>query len=146
MLTSPGDEILTFNNSVAVEADRPVLPGDEMNVLTYDPAWTRERCEQFHVLNVDMLEQALETERLRAVLVTRFSFIGNFPTFYNPSEVGARPRIMSALEKHYHKINTFPGFGYMGEAADLYIPVSRRSGEDPGQFESGAAVQIYRNE
>lgn len=146
LLTGPGDEILTFNNSVAVAADRPVLPGDEMNVLTYDPAWTRERCEMFHVLNVDMLEEALLTGRLRAVLVTRYSFIGNFPTFYNPGEIGARPRILAALEKHYHKINTFPGFGYMGEPADLYVPVGRRTVPDGGKFESGAAVQIYRNE
>ncbi|MCD4653283.1 hypothetical protein K8T06_05055 [bacterium] len=115
MLTAPGDEILTFNNSIAVEADRPVMPGDEMNVLTYHPDWTKERCRKFGVLNVDMLEQALEENRLRAVLITKYSFIGNFPTFFNPGETGARPRIIAALEKHYHRIGTFPGFGYMGE-------------------------------
>jgi hypothetical protein len=145
VVTAPGDEILTFNNSVAVEAGRNVLPGDEMNVLTYDPAWPRERCETFHVLNVDMLEEAIKTSRLRAILLTRYSFIGNFPTFYNPGETGARPRIMAAIEQHYHRINTFPGFGYMGEDADLYLPVTKRE-SSPEKFESLPPVQIYRRE
>ncbi|MBN2056543.1 hypothetical protein JW905_16580, partial [bacterium] len=57
---TPEDKpILTLNNSVAVEAGRRVLKGDEMNVLTYDPAWDEERCRQQHVLNLQMLLNAV---------------------------------------------------------------------------------------
>lgn len=146
MVTNPDDEILTFNNSIAVEADRRVLPGDEMNVLTYHPAWDRSRCLTYHVLNVDMLEEALVTCRIRAVLITRYSFIGNFPTFYNPGETGARPRILYALEKHYRRVRTFKGFGYMGEDAELYLPLNTRSESDIKEFENSPSVHIYRNE
>ncbi len=125
MFTGPGTPILTFNNSVAVEANRPVLDGDEMNVLTYHPAWTEARCRKVHVLNLDMLEHHIKNEDPGAILLTETSFIGNFPTFFNPGEEGARPRIMAAIRDHYLKVSTFPGFGYMGEDADLYLPVSR---------------------
>lgn len=145
MLTRPDDEILTFNNSVAVEAGRRVLPGDEMNVLTYDPEWDAERCGKFHVLNVDMLEKALETGRVRAALITEFSFIGNFPTFYNPGEIGARPRIMYALEKHYRRVRTFPGFGYLGEDAELYLPLDAGGDARGQEFESRQDVQVYKD-
>ncbi|MBN1297199.1 glycosyltransferase family 39 protein [bacterium] len=145
-VTGAGDEILTFNNSIAVEADRNVLPGDEMNVLTYDTEWDRNRCGQFHVLNVEMLEDAICTSRLRAILITRYSFIGNFPTFYNPGEIGARPRIMASIEKHYHRINTFPGFGYLGEDAELYLPLMRKPVTGDAGSESEPAVQIYKYE
>lgn len=143
-LTGEGDPILTFNNSVAVESDRPVLDGDEMNVLTYHPEWDRNRCETFHVLNVDMLEEALIENRLRAVLITQYSFLGNFPTFYNPGEEGARPRIMAALEKHYHRTNVFNGFGYLGEPAELYLPLNQK--RQTNGAESQAPIQIFRND
>ncbi|MBN1551587.1 hypothetical protein JW979_08965 [bacterium] len=121
-VTSPGAPILTFNNSVAVEAQREVLSGDEMNVLTYDPEWTESRCEKYRVLNLDMLERAIKESRFGAILLTSNSFLGNFPSFYNPGEIGARPRIMAAISTHYYKLKTFPGFGYMKEDADLYLP------------------------
>ena len=144
MVTGPDDEILTFNNSVAVEADRRVLPGDEMNVLTYHPAWDRERCRTFRILNLEMLEEALVSERLRAVLVTKYSFLGNFPTFFNPGETGARPAIMYAIEKHYRRVRVFPGFGYLGEDAELYLPLDGNPRSDDSEFGSERPVQIYR--
>lgn len=146
MLTAPDDDILTFNNSIAVEAGRNVLPGDEMNVLTYHPGWTREKCERFKVLNVEMLKEALERGRLRAVLITTYSFIGNFPTFYNPGETGARPEIIYALEKHYFRVRVFPGFGYLGEDAELYLPVHKKNAGENDEFASGPSVQIYTGE
>lgn len=145
MVTGPDDEILTFNNSVAAEAGRRVLPGDEMNVLTYHPEWDVERCRKFHVLNADMLEEALETGRVRAALITKYSFIGNFPTFYNPGETGARPRIMYALEKHYRRVRTFPGFGYLGEDAELYLPLDTGGGVQGQEFETRPDVQVYKD-
>ncbi|MGB3974855.1 MAG: glycosyltransferase family 39 protein [bacterium] len=145
MLTGRDDEILTFNNSLVVEADRRVMPGDEMNVLTYHPDWTRKKCEQFKVLNVDMLKEALQGGRLRAVLITKYSFIGNFPTFYNPGEIGARPEIMYALEKHYFRVRLFPGFGYLGEDAELYLPLNKKTDRENDEFASVAPVLIYQD-
>ena len=146
MVTGPDDEILTFNNSVAVEADRRVLPGDEMNVVTYHPAWDQERCRTFRILNLEMLEEALVSERLRAVLITKYSFIGNFPTFYNPGETGARPAIMYTIEKHYRRVRVFPGFGYLGEDAELYLPLDGNLRHGNSEFESERPVQVYRYE
>ena len=122
ILTPADKPILTFNNSVAVVADRSVVPGDEMNVLTYDPAWTIARCKKFSVLNLEMLKNYLDSKAFGAVLVTRYSFIGNFPTFYNPGEIGARPMIMDALNANYVLLRKFPRFGYLGEDAQLYLP------------------------
>ncbi len=143
-LTGPNDPILTFNNSVAVEAERDVLPGFEMNVLTYDPDWTKEKCETFRVLNVQMLREALEAGVPRAVLITGNTFIGNFPTFYNPGEIGARPEIIYALEKHYHRIRVFPGFGFLGEDAELYLPLHKQPAKSRNDFDSPPAIHIYR--
>lgn len=144
MMTSPEKPILTFNNSIAVEAGREVMRGDEMNVLSYHPDWTEQRCIQYAVLNADMLERQINRERFGAILVTEYSFLGNFPTFYNPGETGARPRIMSAVEMHYIRIGTFPGFGYLGEDAHLYIPRHRpgaghhgKDSEDDSAGDSG---------
>jgi hypothetical protein len=143
-LTGPEDDILSFNNSIAVEAGRNVLPGFEMNVLTYDPDWTREKCEMFNVLNVEMLLEALEKGVPRAVLITGNTFIGNFPTFYNPGEIGARPAVFYTLEKHYHRIRTFPGFGFMGEDAELYLPLHKEPADRRNDFDSRPAIHIYR--
>lgn len=145
MLTGQDDEILTFNNSVAVEADRHVMPGDEMNVLTYHPDWTREKCERFKVLNVAMLKEALQQGRLRAVLITKYSFIGNFPTFYNPGEIGARPEIIYALEKYYFRVRVFPGFGYLGEDAELYLPLNKKSSQENDGFASSPTISLYQD-
>ncbi len=148
MLTPPDKPILTFNNSVAVEADRDVIHGDEMNVLSYDPAWTTERCKKFSVLNVDMLERYILEQRFGAILITRTSFLGNFPTFYNPGEIGARPRIMAAVQSRYVRIKSFPGFGYMGEKADLYVTaVSRKTGtENTADPLEGSRLQTHSAE
>ncbi len=124
LLTPENSTILTFNNSVAVETNRAVLAGDEMNVLTYDPSWTNDRCRQFRILNVEMLKSSIQQKKFAAILATRFSFIGNFPTFYNPGEIGARPAIMDAIQEHYWKVAVIPGFGYLGEDAELFLPKS----------------------
>ena len=121
--STPEDKpILTFNNSVAVEAGRRTLDGDEMNVLTYHPLWDEKRCHQFKIMNVEMLKRQIQDQALGGILVTKYSFLGNFPTFYNPGERGARPVIMSAIKDRYMKIKTFPQFGYLGECADFYVP------------------------
>ncbi len=135
-VSPPDKPILTFNNSVAVEAEREVVRGDEMNVLTYDPAWPRERCEKFVILNQDMLESLIRDRTFGAILVTRYSFLGNFPRFFNPGETGARPGVMRAIEHSYSKLTVFRSFGYLGENADLYIPTRTRSrdADRPGEI------------
>jgi hypothetical protein len=129
MITPVEKPILTFNNSLAVESDRRVVHGDEMNVLSYNPEWPESRCRKYAVMNVRMLEREIAQKTFGAVVVTKYSFLGNFPTFYNPGEKGARPRIMAALEQYYVKIRTYPGFGYLEEDADLYIPRFRTNSE-----------------
>lgn len=140
-LVPPEKPILTFNNSVAVEANREVVRGDEMNVLTYDPAWPRERCEKFVILNLEMLESLIQSRTFGAILMTPYSFLGNFPRFFNPGEIGARPRILKAIEENYMQLTEFKGFGYLGEDATLLIPVRSRSSRNS----EGEVLQFNSN-
>jgi len=127
-LTSAEATILTFNNSLAAEAGRNVLPGDEMNVLTYAPDWDEVRCREYHILNVDMLVLPRQDRELEAILVTKDSFIGNFPVLFNPGEEGARPTVMQAIKRFYRIERRYPNFGYFNRTAELYVP--RPPGEE----------------
>jgi 4-amino-4-deoxy-L-arabinose transferase-like glycosyltransferase len=127
--TSADRPILTINNSIAVEAGRLVLPGDEMNVLTYSPEWPEERCRKQHILNLEMLRRAIEERRFGAILITKDAFIGNFPVFFNPGEEGARPTLMQAIRRFYRLDGSpAPHLGYFDRPLERYLP--RAQGEE----------------
>ncbi len=120
--SKPDAPVLTFNHSIAVEADRNVLPGYEMNVLTYNPVWTEEKCQEQNIINKKMLLRKIQAGIPGALFIYDFSFIGNFPVFYNPGEEGARPAVMKAIEQKYYLAETFPELGYLKAEAQLYLP------------------------
>ncbi|MFN7971140.1 MAG: hypothetical protein U0166_02120 [Acidobacteriota bacterium] len=123
-LTRPGDEIVSFADSVPVAARRRNLERYEMNAVSY--AWDPERARRFAVLHSSELVAAIASGRVAACLVTDDSFIGNFPRFYNPGERGIRPDVMAAIEARFQLVRTYAGFGYFGR--DAYLYVRRTSG------------------
>jgi hypothetical protein len=120
-VTAPGEQVLTFANSVGVAAGRSILERYEMNAVTYDPGWDVEKCRRYGILHHTELVAALREGRVGACLVTDDAFIGNFPRFYNPGERGIRPDVMAAIEAGYRLHRTYPELGYFGR--DAYLSV-----------------------
>lgn len=136
---TPADKpILTENNSLAVEAERQVLPGDEMNVLSYAHDWPEARCRTFHVLNLEMLERAVLNRQFGALILSRHSFIGNFPVLFNPGEEGARPTMLRAIAKTYTLDRVIRGLGYLGADWEIYLPRTQTSELDEPKQEAAA--------
>jgi len=120
--TNEDQSLLLYQNSLAVMAGRPVVPGFEMNTLSYAPFWDRTMVEKYMVLNTEALLKKLRSGGIGAVAITEHTFLGNFPVFYNPGEEGARGSILEEIERHYRKVKTIPGLGYFNTPVDVYLP------------------------
>ena len=118
-LTEPGQSVVSFCNSIPVAAGRRNLERYEMNAVSY--AWPEARCRQLAILSAKELVAAIDQGDVGACLVTDDSFIGNFPRFYNPGERGIRPDVMAAIERRFELTRTYPGLGYFGKDAYLYV-------------------------
>lgn len=118
--TQPGDYILSFNNSFVIQACRFIVPGYEMHTATDDPEWDLQRCEKFKILHLSTILDLLQKERIAMVILGENSFIGRFPSFYNPDEIQMRDQILVVLGEHYERIKRYPELGYFNADIDIY--------------------------
>jgi len=114
--------LVSFNNSIAVMAERQVLPGFEMNTMSYADYWDRGMFEKYRVLNTEILLEEIGQGRIGAFIITEHTFIGNFPVFYNLGEEGARGIVMEEIRRYYRKDRTLPELGYFDTPVEVYLP------------------------
>jgi len=71
-ITPPEAQIVTFDTYIAVEANRRVAHGLEMNTFSLFPHLTDEKAQELGVINDNLFAEALRDERTGCVLLTDF--------------------------------------------------------------------------
>ena len=71
-ITPPEAQIVTFDTYVAVEANRQVAHGLEMNTFSFFPYLTDEEAKDYGVINDHLFAKALRAEKTGCVLLTDF--------------------------------------------------------------------------
>lgn len=110
--TAPDAPLLTFNQHLALEAERPTPPGYEMAIFSYRPTWSIAQAQAYKVINNDILFNDLAAQR-GAVAFTEFD-LGQI--------YGERERFFTILDEHYRWFYTIENFGPYGDVLHLYFP------------------------
>lgn len=130
----PVDEpILTFNQHLALEAQRPTLPGYEMSIFAYRPTWERERALHHKVINNELLLDHL-AQPAAAAAFTKF----DFGQIY-----GERDAFFATLNAEYRWFYTFDNFGPYGDALYLYVPPQFEPQQPQYHYPSTFADNIF---
>lgn len=110
--TPPGGRILTFENFLALEADRDIPPGFEMSVFAYQPTWSTERARRYRVVNNELLLEAMHSNPAAAA----------FSVFNLDSLYGERDMLLTTLQEEFRWVKTIPGLGPTGDDLRIYLP------------------------
>ena len=108
----PGSALLTFDTHLALESGMEVLPGFEMSIFAYRPAWPTSICRQYRVINNELLLEALRN-RADAVAMTTF----DLDLLY-----GERELLLNTLHSHYRWVKSVPRFGPYRDDLRIYLP------------------------
>lgn len=104
--------MLTFNQHLALEAQRETPPGYEMSIFAYRPTWDVAQAEHYKVINNTMLLDDL----------ARPMAIAAFTAFDLEQIYGERSDFLSILSERYRWFYTIPQFGPYGDILYLYLP------------------------
>lgn len=110
--TAPSDTLLSFNQHLALEAERTTPPGYEMAIFSYRPTWTTDQARAYKVVNNEILFADLAAKQ-GAVAFTEFD-LGQI--------YGERDRFFTILATHYRWFYTLENFGPYGDILHLYFP------------------------
>lgn len=110
--TQPDATLLSFNQHLALEANRPTPPGYEMAIFSYRPTWSAEQARAYKAINNDLLFADLAAGQ-GAVAFTEFD-LGQI--------YGERDRFFALLAEHYRWWYTIENFGPYGDVLHLYFP------------------------
>lgn len=114
----PVDEpMLTFNQHLALEADRQTPPGYEMAIFAYRPTWEVAQALRYKVINNTMLLDDL----------ARPMAIAAFTEFDLEQLYGEREAFFAILNEKYRWFYTIPHFGPYGDILYLYVPPQFRA-------------------
>lgn len=114
--TPPDATLLSFNQHLALEANRPTPPGYEMAIFSYRPTWSAEQARAYKAINNDLLFADLAGDfghSHGAVAFTEFD-LGQI--------YGERDRFFALLAEHYRWWYTIENFGPYGDVLHLYFP------------------------
>lgn len=106
------DTLLSFNQHLALEAERTTPPGYEMAIFSYRPTWTTAQARTYKVVNNEILFADLAAKQ-GAVAFTEFD-LGQI--------YGERDRFFTILATHYRWFYTLENFGPYGDILHLYFP------------------------
>lgn len=108
----PTDQpFLTFNQHLALEADRRTPPGYEMSIFAYRPTWNVDQALRYKVINNTMLLDDL----------ARPMPLAAFTEFDLEQLYGEREAFFAILHEHYRWFYTIPHFGPYGDILYLYV-------------------------
>jgi hypothetical protein len=110
--TLPDATLLSFNQHLALEANRSTPPGYEMAIFSYRPTWSAEQARAYKAINNDLLFADLAASQ-GAVAFTEFD-LGQI--------YGERDRFFALLTDHYRWWYTIENFGPYGDVLHLYFP------------------------
>ncbi|HSN76209.1 MAG TPA: glycosyltransferase family 39 protein [Anaerolineae bacterium] len=111
-LAPDGQQVLTFNLHLALEAGLDVPDGFEMSIFSYRPTWSDEQALRYRVINNAGLLAALE-QGADAVALTRFD---------QDLLYGERDTLFDALYRNYRLASVVPGFGPLGDELQIFLP------------------------
>ena len=118
------EPFLTFEPTLPLAADRPVMRGLEMGLFSYWPAFSADQAELFHVFNRELLAEETGRNGPRIVALTDcdlYYVIG--PTAFPESPASPEDippfRLLPQLKEWYALAETVPNFGQC--RANLYI-------------------------
>jgi hypothetical protein len=123
-------QVVTFSAYLAVEANRAVAPGFETSWFSFFPALPRGRAAELHVLNTELLKEAVVNPATAGVLFTDFDFrlLASAQGLALPAR---RPlaeedlfAVLDGLQSNYALVDVVPAFGQWHD--NLYI-LTRRS-------------------
>ncbi len=104
--------ILTFNQHLALEAERATPPGYEMSIFAYRPTWDAEQARAYRVINNEILLADLASP-VAAVAFTEF----DLEQIY-----GERDAFFATLHTYYRWFYTIDQFDPYGNTLYLYFP------------------------
>jgi len=104
--------LFSFNQHLALEAQRPTPPGYEMAIFSYRPTWSTEQARAYKVINNELLFADLSAKQ-GAVAFTEFD-LGQI--------YGERDHFFAILYDHYRWFYTIENFGPFGDVLHLYFP------------------------
>ena len=110
--TAPTVTVLSFNQHLALEAERLTPPGYEMAIFSYRPTWSTQQARAYKAINNEILFADLAAEQ-GAVAFTEFD-LGQI--------YGERDRFFAILYDHYRWFYTIENFGPYGDVLHLYFP------------------------
>lgn len=110
--TAPDATLLSFNQHLALEANRATPPGYEMAIFSYRPTWDVAQARAYKAINNDLLLADLAAGQ-GAVAFTEFD-LGQI--------YGERERFFALLADHYRWWYTIENFGPYGDVLHLYFP------------------------
>lgn len=110
--TPPEATLLSFNQHLALEANRSTPPGYEMAIFSYRPTWSADQARTYKAINNDLLFADLAAGQ-GAVAFTEFD-LGQI--------YGERDRFFALLTNHYRWWYTIENFGPYGDLLHIYFP------------------------
>jgi len=122
------EPFVTFDVTLALAADRPVVRGLEMGQFSYWPSFSADKAADLQVFNRDRLLQAIGGDGPRVVALTDFDLmlIGLFNTPNPQASLQEKPplRVLPELKGWFTLEETVPLFGQIRD--NLYILVRSR--------------------
>jgi hypothetical protein len=108
--TPRNGKIIAFSTYAAVQADRELLPGFSQAYYTYRPDWSDDKALEYNVINMNLLNQYIESRSASAILLTDFErrVIGNEPA--------------RLIQENYDLVKTMGAWGQHVNTAYLYLP------------------------
>jgi hypothetical protein len=124
-MVGTGEQIVTFNTYLAVEAGRRVAPGFEPSWFSFYPALTTGEARSRGVVNLDLVREAVRDPRTACVLLTDFDVRllaqagGLDLPPWRPLNERQIVRVLEELDRRFTLVETVAEFGQWED--NLYI-------------------------
>lgn len=115
----PGSELLTQDAYLAVEAGARLPRGFELGPFSYFPDMPRTRAERLHVLNRELLEEALTQGSARWAAFSGYGLSIASPRIVE-LPAAEQARLQALLERRYSLVAIFPDFGQAHTELRIY--------------------------
>jgi hypothetical protein len=116
--TSPGDELLTQDLYIAVEADMNVPDGMALGPFCFLPEWSREKCEKRHVLNLEMMEEILSSASPVVAAFSEYGLAIKAPDVLPYTE---RQKLLSLVHQRYDPVERIADFGQAETELTIFV-------------------------
>ncbi len=108
-----GNQLLTQDLYLAVEAGRAVPHGLDMGPFSYFPDWSREKAELYGVMNRGMLMELIRTADAPIAVFSGYSLSIRSPEI-KELPVGEQKELWQIVNERYELVKTIPYFGHAG--------------------------------